>query len=260
MALSPRTFDADGTSRPYLLSLPDGDPVAVVVGLHGDLSSADRMARFTSLPWLSQSGAAVALPQGSRSKRSPAWDLQRDLGPLAALVGHLLEAFPTARAKALVCGMSRGAMMACQLAAAHSPLVGTLGAVAGLRSPASSALESAVPVLAFHGTADRINPYRGHGRGGWKESVPAAAAAWARANGVDPAPAETTSSSHLTALRHGHSGDPGEVVLWACHGAGHTWPGGRLTHPLLRLWMGRTSSEIDATDTLWQFYLRHNPS
>jgi poly(3-hydroxybutyrate) depolymerase len=40
------------------------------------------------------------------------------------------------------------------------------------------------------------------------------------------------------------------VTLWVSRGAGHTWPGSRL--PIaLRLLLGRTSHEIDATEELW---------
>lgn len=121
-------------------------------------------------------------------------------------------------------------------------------------------------MVAFHGTADRINPYQGHQRSEWVESVPEAAAGWAQANGSASEGQstsdgqETTVSKGLRCLRYGHEGELGEVVLWTCLRAGHTWPGGRLTHPLLRLWLGRTSTEIDATDTLWRFYLQHQPA
>ena len=39
-------------------------------------------------------------------------------------------------------------------------------------------------------------------------------------------------------------------------GAGHTWPGGHLGL-LLSLVLGRTSREIDATTSIWEFGLRH---
>jgi poly(3-hydroxybutyrate) depolymerase len=36
----------------------------------------------------------------------------------------------------------------------------------------------------------------------------------------------------------------------------HTWPGGR-GGPLLRLLLGRTTREIDATGEIWRFFVRH---
>jgi polyhydroxybutyrate depolymerase len=49
--------------------------------------------------------------------------------------------------------------MSCVLAAARSDLVSAVGAVAGLRSGGRHTPTRPVPILAFHGTADRINPY-----------------------------------------------------------------------------------------------------
>jgi poly(3-hydroxybutyrate) depolymerase len=46
------------------------------------------------------------------------------------------------------------------------------------------------------------------------------------------------------------------VTLWTSRGAGHTWPGGHLGL-LLSLLLGRTSREIDATKSIWEFGLRH---
>ena len=60
----------------------------------------------------------------------------------------------------------------------------------------------------------------------------------------------------LTRTTYGAEGQPGEVTLWTSRGAGHTWPGGHLGL-LLSLFLGRTSREIDATKSIWEFGLRH---
>jgi poly(3-hydroxybutyrate) depolymerase len=46
------------------------------------------------------------------------------------------------------------------------------------------------------------------------------------------------------------------LTLWTSRKAGHTWPGGHLGL-LLSLFLGRTSREIDATKSIWEFGLRH---
>jgi poly(3-hydroxybutyrate) depolymerase len=49
----------------------------------------------------------------------------------------------------------------------------------------------------------------------------------------------------------GDLGEVAAVTLYVSQGAGHTWPGSRL--PLfLRLILGRTSMEIDATTEIWR--------
>jgi len=58
------------------------------------------------------------------------------------------------------------------------------------------------------------------------------------------------------ALDADFEGKPGEVTLFTSKGAGHTWPGGHLG-PFLRLLLGRTSTEIDATAKTWAFDRTH---
>ena len=102
--------------------------------------------------------------------------------------------------------------MACTYAAARADEVAAVAAVAGLRSPEVRPARP-VPIVAFHGLADRINPYLG-GRGDrWRESVPEAAAAWAAANGVETSQTSTEPGPGLTKITYGE-GTPGEVTLW----------------------------------------------
>ena len=108
-----------------------------------------------------------------------------------------------------------------------------------------------VRVVAFHGTRDRVNPYGGGRTARWSESVPDAASAWARANDHAPDPVRTDLTPAVTRLSYGPRGDPGAVTLWVCDGAGHTWPGTRLTL-WLRLLLGKVSYDVDATAEIWR--------
>lgn len=146
--------------------------------------------------------------------------------------------------------------MACHLASLRPDLVRAVGAVSGLRAPSRLPLSRPVPVVAFHGTADRINPYRGHSRGEWIESVPEAAGAWARANWTEARALADVVASGVRRTRYGDTGGPGEVVLYTIDGGGHTWPGGYLGF-IGSLLLGRTSREIDATELIWAFAMDH---
>jgi poly(3-hydroxybutyrate) depolymerase len=150
--------------------------------------------------------------------------------------------------------MSGGARMWSFFPSIHPELVQAVGAVAGLRSPVVPVHRSAA-ILAFHGTKDRINPYGPGGTHRGNESVPDAARAWALANGITAAPAEVAVSPTLIRTTYSAEGQPGEVTLWASRGAGHTWPSGHLGL-LLSILLGRTSPEIDATKSIWEFGLR----
>ncbi|HEX2752564.1 MAG TPA: esterase, partial [Alphaproteobacteria bacterium] len=49
-----------------------------------------------------------------------------------------------------------------------------------------------------------------------------------------------------------YKGDAAEVRLYTVKGGGHTWPGARDT--LLRLVVSTTSQDINATQTIWDFF------
>ena len=146
--------------------------------------------------------------------------------------------------------------MACHFAYARSDLVTAVGAVGGLRVPDLPAPPRPVPVLAFHGTADRVNPYEGGGAEYWGEGVQAAARRWAAANGLPLEAQEDSPTPTLTRTRYGPDGAPGEVVLWTVRGGGHTWPGGR-TGLAIRLLLGRTTRDVDATARIAAFAALH---
>ena len=228
--------------RRFLLAEPSGPPSFIVLSLHGSGSSPERQARLSSMERLCSSGAVVAFPEGAWPLRSGfEWDLEGDVEYLRVLVSWLLARYPEADRRVCIAGMSGGARMASRFASLHPESVRVLGAVAGLRSPAQTRLEHPLRVVAFHGTADRINPFAGSGTERWNESVPDAAAAWAHALGLDGEPSRHELTDHLTRMDIGDPNEAAAVTLFVSQGAGHTWPGSHL--PLfLRLILGRTSN------------------
>jgi polyhydroxybutyrate depolymerase len=204
---------------------------------------------------LCSSGAVVAFPQGAWPLGAGSeWDLDGDAEYLRALVSSLHARYPDTDRLVCLAGMSGGARMSSRFASLYPESVRVLGAVAGLRAPAQTPLEHPVRVLAFHGTADRIDPYAGSGTKRWNESVPDAAAAWAQALGLASEPTRQERTAHLTRMDFGEPDAAAAVTLFISRGAGHTWPGSRLPlFPLpLRLILGRTSKEINATTEIWQ--------
>jgi polyhydroxybutyrate depolymerase len=216
---------------------------------------------------LCSSGAVVAFPQGAWPLRSGfEWDLEGDVEYLRVLVNRLVARYPNADRRVCIAGMSGGARMASRFASLHPESVLVLGAVAGLRAPVQTRLEHPLRVVALHGTADRVNPFGGSGTERWDESVPEAAAAWAHALGLPSEPARQELTSRLTQMDYGDPSQAAAVTLFVSRGAGHTWPGSRppllppfplfplspLSPLFLRLTLGRTSKEIDATSEIWR--------
>jgi len=254
-----RNITVGGTRRRFVAFDPPGPVSAIILSLHGSRSTAAGQIRLSRMQRLSErANALVVFPQAIVPIGSGfEWDLDGDMGYLSQLVDELRSHYPTPQDRVCITGMSGGARMSCQFGAAQADAVAMVGAVAGLRGPGSRPLSRPVPVVAFHGTADRINPYSGSRTARWDESVPEAAQRWAAANRVSLQPSEIAVSASLRRTTYGVEGRTGEVTLWTADGAGHTWPGGRLGL-VLGMFLGRTTKEIDASDETWAFAQRHS--
>jgi polyhydroxybutyrate depolymerase len=257
MTVTGRSIEIGGSGRIFGLAEPAGQATAVLLSLHGTRSNWPEQSRLSRMAQLADAGAVVAFPQAIRPIRSGyEWDHEGDLPFLEQLVSELISRYSAPGGRVCVTGMSGGARMSCVLAAARADLVSSVGAVGGLRSGDGHIPTRPVPVLAFHGTADRINPYLGGNTPRWDESVEESARHWAAANRVPEQPEVVALSPTLTRTTYGAEGKPGEVTLFTSKGAGHTWPGGHLGL-FLRLVLGRTSREIDATAKIWDFDRAH---
>jgi polyhydroxybutyrate depolymerase len=247
LALTPHVIEVDGVRRRLLVAEPVGAPSALALSLHGSRSSPEAQARLSRMEAWAAQGVVVAFPQGSLGAGSGfEWDLSADVVFLDRVLGFLRDRCRLPDPRPVVTGMSGGARMASRFAAMRPDGVLLIGAVAGLRAPRPQNPGHPVRVVAFHGTADRINPFAGSGTTRWDEGVLDAARAWAWANGVATEPRQEDVSHTLTRYTYGPPEGAGAVTLWVSRGAGHTWPGSRLPLPL-RLLLGRTSREIDAT-------------
>jgi polyhydroxybutyrate depolymerase len=128
--------------------------------------------------------------------------------------------------------------------------------VSGLRHPTPCPTTRPVPVIAFHGTADSVDPYGGHGQAYWTYSVPQAAADWGRQNGCSPTPASSAGTGYALTQYQGCEGGA-SVALYSLTGEGHEWPGGP---PLPRRYTrvaGAQSNALDANNTMWTFFSAH---
>jgi|HubBroStandDraft_1064217.scaffolds.fasta_scaffold22140_3 polyhydroxybutyrate depolymerase len=259
VSLTRQTITVGGDQRSFLLAEPQGPVAGVVLSLHGTRSGADRQARLSGMARLASGagGAVVAFPQAVMPIGSGyEWDHDGDLPFLSQLAEQLIGRYQPPAGRVCMTGMSGGARMSCYFAASRADLTAGVGAVAGLRASGQHPPTRAVPILAFHGTADRINPYAGGSTPRWDESVADSARRWAKANHLAPEPEVVAVSSTLTRTTYGREGEPGEVTLWISSGAGHTWPGSHVGL-FLRLFLGRTSQELDATEKIWAFGQQH---
>jgi polyhydroxybutyrate depolymerase len=180
-----------------------------------------------------------------------------DVAFLTALVGVLERTYCINSQRVYATGFSGGARTASQLACDGSKVFAAIAAVSGLRRPTPCPTGRPVPIITFHGTADPVDPYAGHGQAYWIYSVPAAAADWARQDGCSATPATSHPDSGVTLSAFGDCHGGGAVALYTIAGEGHEWPGGPTVPHALEAILGPQSNAINANAVMWAFFEAH---
>ena len=153
-------------------------------------------------------------------------------------------------------GMSGGARMVSQLACDASGVFAAVAPVAGLRHPSPCPTTRPVPVIAFHGRADPVDPFLGNGQSYWTYSVPVAEEKWAKQDHCSLKPTVHDARGYALTT-YSHCAQGALVELYAVSREGHEWPGGPpMPTPITSL-LGPQSSAISANATMWDFFAAH---
>jgi polyhydroxybutyrate depolymerase len=255
-----RTIDVGGTSREYLVHLPDhvGADPALVVFLHGGYGTAAQAE--SAYGWdetADRNGAIVVYPQadglawnaGSCCGK-PAREGVDDVAFISAVVAELQGEFGVSPARTFGTGMSNGAMMVYRMAcdttvfAAIAPVAGTI--VTPCDSPAPTA------VLHIHGLDDDRVRFDGEPGSGTTRvdgmPIEDVAALWRTVDSCAP-PTVVEEPPVTTARAECPDGRTVELITIA--GAGHQWPGASARGAADP---DPASSAIDATATIWAFF------
>lgn len=254
--------------RSYRLYVPacyTGQPLPLIVMLHGCKQDPDDFARGTGMNALAEEfGCLVLYPaQASAANQARCWnwfrreDQQRGAGEpsiLAAMAQSIGQRYAVDGARIYVAGLSAGGAMAAVLGVTHPDVFAAIGIHSGLACGSAHDLPSAlaamkgmppmhgpaaggacraghaIPTIVFHGDRDRtVHPRNG---ADVIERSSHHAAHDTRATierGQAPGGHAYTKSVH----RDGS----GRIVLehWLVHGGGHAWfggnPGGSYTDP-----------------------------
>jgi polyhydroxybutyrate depolymerase len=179
-----------------------------------------------------------------------------------------------------VTGMSGGARMASLLACRLSARIAAIAPVSGLRAglpsrdnplqadPATCHPQRAVSIVTFHGTGDAVNPYNGDSSPRWRYSVPAALQRWVEIDHCQGEAHDRHIAAHVTLVRYGPCEQGAEIWLYRTdaaseQGGGHSWPGSVIPTSMARsvpaeqLRMNVPSTEINASELIWQFFKTH---
>lgn len=192
-----------------------------------------------------------------------------DFAFLSALISTLSQRYTIDQQRIYATGMSDGGFMTESLACSLSTKIAAIAVAAAtftLNLASQCAPTRPVPVVMFNGTDDPIVPYQGGAisaaAGGQSSalSAPQTAAKWAALANCAPTPSTTavpttvndgTSVSYAT-----YSGCASGAVVrfYTITGGGHAWPGGTsFQSPTV---VGKTTGNLNASQTLWQFVSR----
>jgi polyhydroxybutyrate depolymerase len=268
------TFRAGSMERTYTMHLPPGDPVGLVLSLHGGGGTGNGQRGLTDFDAVADAhNLLVVYPDGYDKSwadgrgASPA-DRHHidDVGFLVALAAKLQNNYNIAPGHVFATGMSNGGFMSNRLGcdradvfAAIAPVDGTLG-VGVACNPSRP-----VSVWEAHGTADPLVPFKGgavHGRGGLSHSISVTAMVdkWRSADGCqgDPTAQVLPNVGDGTVVHRFDStacAESTEVVLYQIDNGGHTWPGGKQYLP--KAIIGPTTRALDGSEAIAQFFLAH---
>lgn len=283
-----RSFANEAGRRTYKLYVPgsfDGQPLPLLVMLHGCTQSPDDFAAGTRMNELAEEHAfLVAYPAQSRdANASGCWnwfnagDQRRDGGEpslIAGITRQIMADFPVDPARVFAAGLSAGGATAAIMGATYPDLYRAIGVHSGLACGAARDMPSAfaamrqggnpaateasyrtdgriVPTIVFHGDGDTtVNPLNG---------AQVVAQVAAQVNGEAKLGTTITSGmaqGGLSYTREVQSDAAGRIVLehWVLHGAGHAWSGGSLSGSYTE------PRGPDASREMVRFFLENSPS
>jgi poly(hydroxyalkanoate) depolymerase family esterase len=248
----PRTFRGPAGSRNYKLYIPSsyhGQPVPLIVMLHGCTQSPDDFAAGTRMNVAAEATACLvaypAQPANANPQKCWNWfnhaDQQRDGAEpslIAGITRAVMHDYAIDPARVFVAGLSAGGAAAAIMGDAYPDLFAAIGVHSGLACGAARDIPSAfaamqrgadgvarsgrkrvVPAIVFHGERDTtVNPRNG-------EAVIVQSVAGVRLRTRVEA-GRTPGGHAYTRTLHMHA-DGGTIMeKWIVHGAGHAWFGG----------------------------------
>lgn len=275
-----RSIKVDDRNRSYLVHVPKRDkadkPAPVVLIFHGAGINATIMASFCGMNEKSDEAEFIAVyPNGTGIGIFQTFNAGLFVGKLAEdrpddvkFVAKLLDDLATLvnidPKRVYATGISNGGMMCYRIAAELSDRIAAIAPVSGTMAIDVAKPGRPVPIMHFHGTADRIVPFDGLDKSTpklWKfKSVEDTIRVWVKRNNCEREPTverlEDRADDATSVLRKTYKAKKGnaQIILIKIVGGGHTWPGRRLPVGYL----GKSTTDISANDMMWEFFQQHH--
>ena len=268
----------NGFKRTVVVHVPQATtnvlPLPLVLNLHGTDGSAAGQEALTNMDATSDAkNFIVAYPQALIPVTTGfAWNVPgfplygnkavplnaaNDVVFLSHLPKILEQMYCIDPAAVYATGYSGGAREVSQLACEASNVFAAVAPVDGLRRPTPCSAKRAVPIIAFHGSADPINPFAGHGQSYWTYSVSTAALYWARQDRCSTRPTVAAPVPGVRLTSYTRCSQGSVVRLYEILGEGHQWPGGPPVSPAQIALLGPQSNALNANAVIWSFFASH---
>lgn len=229
----------------------------------------------------SQYGAWVVLP--TTATGSAQWNdnpiggkTPDDVGYLTDLIKNTESKYAIDPARVYMAGYSNSGFMASRFACERSDLISGIALIgATQKGQIEKECGSVRPlrVIMFNGTADKVVPYKGFLGNGLLGSgnfhvvygVQDTEKLWEKHDGCSSAgrttrnlPPVASDGTFVTLTTNNSCSGNAAVALYTINGGGHTWPGNQVSGVVggfNSIELGKTTQNVDATITLWKFFI-----
>jgi polyhydroxybutyrate depolymerase len=255
-----RRLDVNGKQRWYELFLaPNLDitkPSPLILGFHGRNSTPMQFAYVSQLNRRGgDAGYVVAYPAAEGGSWDATSSENNDVAFVRAILEDVAAVVLLDPLRIFATGMSNGGQMVYRLACDLSDRIAAIAVCACGMSPGFSPARPGVSVLHFHGTEDKLAPFR------WGMI---AVNRWVEFDQCDPAPTETFKNGAASCATHSNSSTGATVTLCTIVGMGHQWPGLAIRYtenetkllgiPSILAHLGPGTDDADATGMLLSFF------
>lgn len=283
-----------GLTRTFGLYLPEGynprDSHPLVIALHGGGGDANKWPGFTNNGFerlADRDQFLLVYPEGIEGQWNDKRNVQDfaaqrdnvdDIGFIGALIDSLIANYRVDRNRIYVTGASNGGMMTNYVGAEFSNKVAAIATViASIPDNLLPLMRPTDPisVLMINSTEDPLVRWGGgvvkfgNKETGSVVSVEKTVQFWVNHNSANLQPEVTElpdrdpeDGTQVTKVVYRGGAGNTEVVLYTIKGGGHTWPAfedtrGALMKFVVNEMVGNKSRDIDACQTIWEFFQNH---
>ncbi|MGA2760647.1 MAG: PHB depolymerase family esterase [Candidatus Cybelea sp.] len=267
-----------GVTRTYVAHVPAklGSKIPLMLSFHGHFGTGAGQARLTNFGALSDRyGFIVVYPDGIKRGWNDGREGKQgadDLGLVKALIADFSRRYSIDPKRIYVNGFSNGAMFSQYVGCTLANQIAAIAPVSGYMPTEDAAgchPARPISVLEIGGTADPVVPFTGgeikllgFRRGTAVLSAKQTISLWTNAAKCKApsqvaalAPVATNDGTSITRTTYASCVNATSVVLYTVIGGGHAWPGGPQYAP--KLIIGRASRQLNASQTIVEFFLAH---